>query len=105
MTSPTPSAEMEKRTMCAACGAWGPVTEYHPFALCVLVKAIGEDAAKGNLKAVVEHTRREVLEEAAREAEHWRKLMLAAGINDESVICAVGSTLADNIRSLASEGE
>jgi len=41
-----------------------------------------------------------ILEEAAKVAEHWRELMLAAGVNDESVICAAGSTLADNIRAL-----
>ena len=67
----TPSGEMEKRTRCAACGAWGPAAEYHPFALCALVKAIGEDAARANLKAVVEHSRREAFEEAARVADEF----------------------------------
>jgi len=48
----------EKRSRCAECGAWGPVREYHPFAYCQLVKAIGEKAARANIDAVVEYGRK-----------------------------------------------
>ncbi len=47
-----------KRSICAECGAWGPVKEYHPFAYCVLVKAIGEKAARANIGDVVEYGRK-----------------------------------------------
>lgn len=56
----------EERSRCAECGAWGPVREYHPFAYCQLVKAIGEKAARANIDAVVEYGRK--LERAALEA-------------------------------------
>lgn len=62
MTTPDPT-----RTRCLECGAWGPANEYHPFAYCVLIKAIGQAAARANIDAVVEYGRK--LERAHLQAE------------------------------------
>ncbi len=55
------------RSICLECGAWGPVNEYHPFAYCMLVKAIGQESARANIDDVVAYGRK--LERAHLSAE------------------------------------
>lgn len=49
--------QVGKHTTCTLCGHTGPVAEYHPYAFCMLVKAIGPVSARANLNAVLDHGR------------------------------------------------
>lgn len=46
------------RTRCQQCGSHGAPGEYHPYAYCILHKALGEDAARANINAVLDHGRK-----------------------------------------------
>ncbi len=46
-----------KEATCSLCRTSGLVAEYHPYAFCVMAKAVGRESARANLNAVLDHGR------------------------------------------------
>ncbi len=47
-----------KEATCSLCRTTGPVAEYHPYAFCMMAKAVGRESARANLNAVLDYGRK-----------------------------------------------